>query len=92
MNYVHPRNEPAVFDKLHHYIFTFHDSTFECVAQSYTSSVYPIASEDERYALMMGMVKARDRKLCSEIGRGIMKPTLSRRLHRLASALNPWPR
>jgi hypothetical protein len=34
MNSVHPRHDPARFATLRHFIFTFHDSTFECVAQS----------------------------------------------------------
>jgi hypothetical protein len=33
MNAVHPRHTATAFDRLQHYIFTFHDSTFECVAE-----------------------------------------------------------
>ena len=33
MNAVHPRHDPRRFDGLRHFIFTFHDSTFECVAR-----------------------------------------------------------
>jgi len=32
MNSVHPRHDPERFWRRHHYIFAFHDSTFECVA------------------------------------------------------------
>jgi hypothetical protein len=34
MNRVHPRHDPRRFDRLRHFIFTFHDCTFECVAES----------------------------------------------------------
>ncbi len=39
MNAVHPRHSPSFFDSARHFIFTFHDSTFECVAGSYESRV-----------------------------------------------------
>jgi hypothetical protein len=35
MNSVHPRHKPDSFESLHHYVFTFHDSTFECLAERY---------------------------------------------------------
>ncbi len=35
MNSVHPHHDPARFQQLKHFIFTFHDSTFECIAQGY---------------------------------------------------------
>lgn len=35
MNTVHEHHEPDRFWKRHHYIFAFHDSTFECVADGY---------------------------------------------------------
>jgi hypothetical protein len=34
MNSVHPEHNPRAYDDLIHYIFTFHDSTFECVARA----------------------------------------------------------
>jgi hypothetical protein len=33
MNSVHPYHDPKQFEELNHYVFTFHDSTFECVAR-----------------------------------------------------------
>jgi hypothetical protein len=33
MNSVHPYHRPEGFSKYHHYIFAFHDSTFECIAE-----------------------------------------------------------
>ena len=36
MNSVHRDHSPARFSALTHYIVTFHDSTFECIAASYT--------------------------------------------------------
>lgn len=39
MNSVHSNHTPAMFDGLRHFIFTFHDSTFECVAKGYECRV-----------------------------------------------------
>lgn len=36
-NRVHTHHDPSFFDKFRHFIISFHDSTFECVAQTYTS-------------------------------------------------------
>jgi hypothetical protein len=33
MNRVHSRHDPRRFDKYRHFVFTFHDDTFECVAE-----------------------------------------------------------
>jgi hypothetical protein len=33
MNSVHPQHKPERFVRYQHYIFTFHDTTFECVAE-----------------------------------------------------------
>lgn len=35
MNSVHPYHSHEMFDELRHFIFAFHDSTFECVAKGY---------------------------------------------------------
>ena len=35
MNSVHPYHKPERFERLRHYVFAFHDSTFECIAESY---------------------------------------------------------
>lgn len=35
MNAVHPRHMPGMFADCRHFIFTFHDSTFECIAESF---------------------------------------------------------
>ena len=35
MNSVHPDHKPAAFSDRHHYIFSFHDSTFECIADGF---------------------------------------------------------
>lgn len=43
---VHPFYEPGRFDSKHHYIFTFHDSTFECVALGYQVTEYRKALGD----------------------------------------------
>ena len=39
MNRVHPQHSPAAFEELSHFVFAFHDSTFECVAQRFTAEV-----------------------------------------------------
>ena len=39
MNSVHPHHRPAAFERLHHFVFAFHDSTFECIAQGYQIEV-----------------------------------------------------
>jgi hypothetical protein len=36
INKVHPLYDPQHWKKCHHYIFWFHDTTFECIATSYT--------------------------------------------------------
>jgi hypothetical protein len=35
MNSVHPHHRPEDFDALRHFVFAFHDSTFECVARNF---------------------------------------------------------
>jgi hypothetical protein len=36
MNSVHPHHTPKRYEQLKHYVFAFHDSTFECAAESFT--------------------------------------------------------
>lgn len=38
-NSAHPSNRPEWWDSFNHYIFWFHDSTFECLAESYEVEV-----------------------------------------------------
>ena len=38
MNSVHPYHKPERYERLKHFIFAFHDSTFECVAEGFTVS------------------------------------------------------
>jgi hypothetical protein len=38
MNSVHPRHNSDRFKSLRHYVFTFHDSTFECIAEGHRIS------------------------------------------------------
>jgi hypothetical protein len=38
MNSVHSRHDPTRFARYNHYVFAFHDSTFECVAENFTVS------------------------------------------------------
>jgi hypothetical protein len=39
MNSVHERHRPGFADRLRHYVLTFHDSTFECVADGFSVAV-----------------------------------------------------
>lgn len=39
MNRVHPHHRSGQFERLRHFVFAFHDSTFECVAEDYTIKV-----------------------------------------------------
>ncbi len=91
MNYVHPRNDPAFFDRFHHYVFTFHDSTFECVAQSYTFSIEQTPSADARYGRMVEIFRARDERLRSQIQLAIReKPSFATQFRWWMNALKPW--
>jgi len=40
MNSVHPYHRPERFETFKHYIFAFHDTTFECVAESFGVSLH----------------------------------------------------
>ena len=35
MNRAHPQHSNVRFDRLRHFIWTFHDSTFECLAENF---------------------------------------------------------
>lgn len=89
MNYVHPRNEPAVFDSFHHYIVTFQDSAFECLAPSYSASLERVASDDEPYQRMLEFVRARNEAARAETQMLSNTPPLSARLRRWRDLLNP---
>src|SRR5262249_18470000 len=41
LNAVHPGHRGGWLDRLTHYILTFHDSMFECVARDFTFTVHP---------------------------------------------------
>ena len=47
MNSVHRHHDPKRFEALSHYIFTFHDSTFECVAESLEATVEHVGLQDQ---------------------------------------------
>ena len=40
MNSVHEHHKPEHFEKYKHFVFAFHDSTFECVAESFEFSIH----------------------------------------------------
>jgi hypothetical protein len=40
MNSVHPYHKPARYAKLRHFVFAFHDTTFECVAEDFEISIH----------------------------------------------------
>jgi hypothetical protein len=39
MNSVHPYHRPDRFEKYRHFILSFHDTTFECIAEDFTLSI-----------------------------------------------------
>jgi hypothetical protein len=39
MNSVHPNHRPGMFSNERHFIFAFHDSVFECIADRYTTKL-----------------------------------------------------
>ena len=92
MNHVHPRNDPAAFDKFQHYIVTFEDSTFECIARAYEVSIEHLTSESHVYGRLLEIVRARDEKIRAESRKPLDKPKLKARLRWWANALNPWAR
>jgi hypothetical protein len=40
MNRVHEHHQPARFERLRHFVFAFHDSTFECVAEGFRADIH----------------------------------------------------
>jgi len=40
MNSVHEHHEPERFQRYHHFVFAFHDSTFECIADGFSISLH----------------------------------------------------
>lgn len=40
MNAVHPYHRPEHFARYRHFIFTFHDTTFECIAEAFRVTVH----------------------------------------------------
>lgn len=39
MNSAHPYHKPKEYEQLKHFVFAFHDSTFECVAENFNISI-----------------------------------------------------
>lgn len=40
MNAVHPCHRPEHFGRYRHFVFAFHDTTFECIAEAFSVSVH----------------------------------------------------
>ncbi len=40
MNSIHPSHRPESFNSYKHYIFTFHDTTFECAAEGFSVTIH----------------------------------------------------
>jgi hypothetical protein len=47
MDSVHRCHDPLAYQSLVHYVFTFHDSTFECVARSLEAKVEQVGLHEE---------------------------------------------
>jgi hypothetical protein len=58
MNSVHPFHDPEVFSRYRHFVFAFHDSTFECVAENFTVS--------EHYGTVESLVSVMQRCLVGD--------------------------
>lgn len=58
MNRVHEHHNPARYRNLIHYIFTFHDSTFECVAEALTVSIEHIRWEQLQAKMLAALRSA----------------------------------
>jgi len=54
MNSVHPYHRKEPFDRLNHYILTFHDSVFECLAETYSFIVvnHPHQTADNLWEML----------------------------------------
>jgi hypothetical protein len=55
MNAVHPHHKPETILSLSHYIFAFHDSTFECIASAYKIDVHEASIRNALGRLVMAM-------------------------------------
>ncbi len=56
MNAVHPNHRPEAFSGYRHFVFTFHDSTFECIARdiSFHAHPGPLHSALPRMLMLLG--------------------------------------
>ena len=56
MNSVHPRHDPSRFENDRHFIFVFHDSVFECVADGFEITIIrgSMRSAMKRMVKMLG--------------------------------------
>jgi hypothetical protein len=50
MNSVHPHHSPELFEGLRHYVLSFHDTTFECVAEGFVYATEPLPAFTPRSA------------------------------------------
>jgi hypothetical protein len=46
INSLHPSYRPSLWRDYRHFIFWFHDSTFECLAESFTVEVHRVRMRD----------------------------------------------
>jgi hypothetical protein len=60
INSIHPFHKPERYQVLKHFIFTFHDSTFECVATSFQIKTAEGEIRSARLALMEDMLNAKN--------------------------------
>jgi hypothetical protein len=55
-NRIHPHHTDALFDALRHFIITFHDSTFEILAESYSVCMAPSSLHSDFYRLIRSLL------------------------------------
>ena len=56
MNAVHPMHSPGLFSDYSHFIFSFHDSTFECIAKDYEIEITQ-ASTKRALSVLSGKIE-----------------------------------
>ncbi|GAB5534785.1 MAG: hypothetical protein Rubg2KO_10340 [Rubricoccaceae bacterium] len=57
MNSVHPSHRASMFERYRHFIFAFHDSTFECVAEGYSAEITTGSLQDVLQSMGSGWLQ-----------------------------------
>lgn len=57
LNRVHPRHDPRRYDRYRHFVFAFHDETFECIAEEVVLAATLSNGEKARASLLAVMAE-----------------------------------